>query len=48
LIKKEYKTLKKKYEVKLEKSISDLKKFLEEHKNDKDNLIKRAINLHSL
>jgi len=25
-----------------------LKKFLEEHKNDKDDLIKRAINLHSL
>jgi ElaB/YqjD/DUF883 family membrane-anchored ribosome-binding protein len=48
IIKKEYKDLKEKYNKKLESSVSDLKKFLKDHKDESKDLIRRAINLHSL
>ena len=48
LIKKEYLNLKNKYEWKLEESTKNLKLFLKKHNKNKDNLIKRGVNLHSL
>jgi len=48
LTEEEYKELKEKYSTKLEKSIKDLKNFLKDHKKDSEDLIKRAISIHSL
>lgn len=48
LIKKEYKELKEKYDSKLVNWIIELKTFLKNHKDTSNDLIKRAINLHSL
>jgi len=48
LTKSEYIELKEKYSKKLDTSVKNLGKFLKSHKRDSDELIKRAISIHSL
>jgi hypothetical protein len=40
--------LKEKYSKKLNISVKDLKNFLKDHKKDSEDLIQRAISIHSL